>query len=178
MCQGSKFFMLLVVLPLVFLPTTIRSLTRAWLVKWTPRLTKLVTGARVARLLPNSRATYIPSTHTGQWARTGYLYRLLSLPLLPGPDRPPHEATERLFASRRGGEDEGNALCSLRALSLSLSLSLSHRQSSLPCFLFRFHITIAFPMRVVHACHTVDCELVVGLIVWCQVLVQFSVHWR
>jgi hypothetical protein len=117
--------MLLVVLPLVFLPTTIRSLTRAWLVKWTPRLTKLVTGARVARLLPNSRATYIPSTHTGQWARTGYLYRLLSLPLLPGPDRPPHEATERLFASRRGGEDEGNALCSLRALSLSLYLSLS-----------------------------------------------------
>ncbi len=155
----------------MFLPTTIRSLTRASLVKWTPRVTKLVTGARVARSLPNSRATYLPSTHTGQWARTGYfLYHCC-------PDRiGPPKATERLFASRRGGEDEGNALCSLRARALSLSLSL--RQSSLPCFLFRFHIIIAFPMLVVHACHTVDCELVVGLIVWCQVLVQFSVHWK
>ncbi len=132
-------------------------------------VTKLVTGARVARPLPNSRATYlVPILGSGHVPVT-------FLPLLPGPDRPPPR--QQKGSSQAVAVEKTKETLSARcALSLSLSLSLSLRVRFLA--FFRFHIIIAFPMRVVHACHTVDCELVVGLIVWCQVLVQFSVHWR
>lgn len=146
---------------------SIRSLTWPLLAKW-GLWTHYVSHRRPGRPALAYLTRHLPRTHTGQWARTGYF---LAAATRTGSGRPRQQKGSSQAVAVETTKETLSARC---AVSRSLSLSLGVRFLAF----FRFHIIIAFPMRVVHACHTVDCELVVGLIVWCQVLVQFSVHWR